>query len=288
MNPMTTSVIKIKPELLGKLKEVLEESKGVVSKPVTNPHESFRASYMGAEIVVYTSGKIVMNKNEGAELMREALAHVLTEDADYDFVIGSDEAGKGEWLGPLCVSAVALNPIQERLLVGLGVMDSKDVPLSKISDLAQTIHHESLGHSTILVSPESFNSKIADFHKEGKNLNDLLAWAHAKAISELLDSLPKLDSEDRVRIIVDEFDSRKTEYRLSRVIGLDRFELIQKHNAEEETPVAAASIIARNAREQWIEEASLRTGFDLRTLSLEHAKKRDDIISIAKVTYLGL
>ncbi|UCE09381.1 MAG: hypothetical protein JSW61_10440 [Candidatus Thorarchaeota archaeon] len=285
---MTTTVIKIKPDLLAKLKSVLEEARGALGKPVTNPYEFFRFSYMGAEIVAYTSGKIVVSKNHGAELVRESLAHVLTGESDYDIVIGSDEAGKGEWLGPLCVGAVALNPIQERLLVGLGVMDSKEIPISKIPDLAQTIRQESLGHSTVLVSPESFNSKLTDFHNEGKNLNDLLAWAHAKAISEVLSRLTKADSEDRIRVVVDEFDSHKTEYRLSRVIDLDRVDLIQKHNAEEETPVAAASIIARDTREQWIEKTSLKIGLDLRELSLEDAKKRDDIISIGKTMYLGL
>jgi len=55
---------------------------------------------------------------------------------EYVAYIGSDEAGKGEWLGPLIVAAVALSRQQRSYLVTQGVMDSKELRLDVIVELA--------------------------------------------------------------------------------------------------------------------------------------------------------
>ncbi|MHA2134207.1 MAG: hypothetical protein ACW99J_10060 [Candidatus Thorarchaeota archaeon] len=283
---MTATVIRIKSELLGKLREVLERTAGVTSASVTNPYEAFRIRYMGGQIVAYTSGKVVTNRIEVSELVREVLSDVLPAEVDYDIVIGSDEAGKGEWLGPLCIAAVAMNWEQESKLIGLGVMDSKDVPLEKIQGLSGVIQRHSICIETVLISPEKFNIQLAEFHNEGKNLNDLLSWAHAKAISETYEKVVESARGGLLRIVVDEFAREKTRSRLSRVLNLDDVDLVQKHYAEDEVAVASASIVARNAREVWIDEASDRLGTDLRLLDKVEAKERRDTEHLAKLSYL--
>ncbi|MDH4214863.1 MAG: hypothetical protein OEV85_13175, partial [Candidatus Thorarchaeota archaeon] len=131
--------------------------------------------------------------------------------------------------------------------------------------------------------PETFNVRFQELHDEGKNLNDLLAWGHAKVISEIYNGIT---SADTIRVVIDEFARAKTQQRLSRVIPLEKIELVQRPRAEDEIAVAAASILAREAREQWIDQFSSRLKIDLRELSIPEALARTDNTSFSKTTYL--
>jgi len=113
-----------------------------------------------------------------------------------------------------------------------------------------------------------------------------LAWAHAKAISQVVSELDLQSGTQQVRIVVDEFARFKTEERLARVISLDSVDLIQRPHAEDEIAVAASSIVARNAREDWIDEASARLELNLRTLSMQEPANSDDSNLYAKTSYL--
>jgi ribonuclease HIII len=199
------------------------------------------------------------------------------------FVIGSDEAGKGEWLGPLVIAAVAATEDQSRTLQSLGVMDSKEIPINRLSQIVGQIELECTDKKTLLIPPETFNTRLKELHDEGKNLNDLLAWGHAKVISELYNGLPSTES---IRVVIDEFARAKTEYRLARVIPLEKIDLVQRPRAEDEIAVAAASILAREAREQWIDHFSSRHKLDLRELSIPEALARADKASFSKIQYL--
>lgn len=64
-------------------------------------------------------------------------------------------------------------------------------------------------------------------------------------------------------------------------------EVVQKPRAEENIAVAAASIIARETREMWIDDASRKYKQDLRLLSPEEAKKVDFANEIVKIKYLN-
>jgi len=55
----------------------------------------------------------------------EALKELLLEDGGYDYVIGTDEAGKGEWYGPLVVACIALKQKDIPAMRKKGVRDSK-------------------------------------------------------------------------------------------------------------------------------------------------------------------
>jgi ribonuclease HIII len=199
-------------------------------------------------------------------------------------VIGSDEAGKGEWLGPMAVAAVALTPDQTTMMRALGVMDSKIMSIARITELSRTVRRYALKVESLLISPEKFNSQIEEFRKEGKNLNDMLAWAHAKIISEVYEDVKKRN--ERIKIVVDQFARVKTEARLRVKIDLRNVELVQRPKAEDEIAVAAASIIAREAREAWIDWACQKFGDDLRELSISEAHGHAKRDAFAKLTYL--
>jgi len=204
----------------------------------------------------------------------------------YEAIVGSDEAGKGEWLGPMTVAAVALTPEKSSYLVTQGVMDSKELKIGKIMELSDVIKKECLTYKVITIAPKKFNALFEEMKKEGKNLNDLLAWGHAKAISEVYRELQNRKIYGKIKLVIDEFDKLKTEERLSRVIKLANFDLEQSPKAEKETAVASASILARAVRELWIDNESKRLNFDLRKLSAADVLTHKDLEYFAKVSFL--
>lgn len=201
--------------------------------------------------------------------------------------IGSDEAGKGEWLGPMTISAVALTPEQSTRLMAKGVIDSKQLTLSRVRELATVIKQLASACHTVTIAPRRFNEFLTEIRREGKSLNDMLAWGHSKAIAEAYEELhAKRVSLLKVRIVIDEFDRIKTERRLSRLWSLPGVTVEQRPEAEEETPVASAGIVARDAREEWIDVESERLRIDLRKLSAVEVVNLPEFQLIAKTSFL--
>ncbi|MFW9787755.1 MAG: hypothetical protein ACFFE2_10495 [Candidatus Thorarchaeota archaeon] len=280
---MKPTVVKIQPERIEELHRRILDSRDASDLETTNEYEAFRIMLAGEVIVVYTSGKVVSNGPHSTVAVQNAILD-LDSDSDTVLVIGSDEAGKGEWLGPLTVAAVALTPDQTAIMRALGVMDSKSMSVSRISELSKTVRRNALKVESLLISPEKFNVQIEEFRKEGKNLNDMLAWAHTKVITEVYESVK--NREEPIKIVVDQFARVKTEARLRVKIDLNKIELVQRPKAEDETAVAAASIIAREAREAWIDWACKKFEYDLRDLNLVEAHKHKDKHLFAKVSYV--
>lgn len=204
----------------------------------------------------------------------------------YQAIIGSDEAGKGEWLGPLTIAAVAVTPEQSLYLVTQGVMDSKELRMETVKNLADIIKKKCLSYHVVLITPFRFNEFLQEVKREGKSLNDILAWGHAKSISQVYSELQKKRIDGKMKLVIDEFDKMKTERRLKRVLKLKEFDFEQKPRAEEETAVAAASILARAARELWIDEESKRLNIDLRKISATVALDLPNVKDFAKLSFL--
>ncbi len=280
---MKPAVIKVKAEDLKRIQKLILESKHASSDITKGEYEAFRIRFAEESVVAYTSGKIVSSGPKAEAIVQTAILSLSPNSTEPGLVIGSDEAGKGEWLGPMVVAAVALTPNQSRLLQSLGVMDSKEVPIGRLGELANEIESTCSSRSVLLISPQTFNERFEELHKEGKNLNDLLAWGHSKVIAEVYNDIT---SNTPIRVVVDEFARKKTEQRLSRVIPLEEIELIQRPRAEDEIAVAASSILARESREVWIDRFSDKIGVDLRDLSVPEAYKRKDKLTFSKLQYL--
>lgn len=204
----------------------------------------------------------------------------------YQVIIGSDEAGKGEWLGPITTAAVALNAEESSFLVIQGVMDSKELKIETIMKLSSIIKRNCLSYHIVTITPARFNEFLIEVKREGKSLNDILAWSHAKAISQVYFALRAKGFQGEVKVIIDEFDQLKTDKRLKRVLGSFQLVVEQKHRAEEETAVAAASILARAERERWIDIESTRLNLDLRKISATEVLTLKDAGRFAKVSFL--
>ena len=277
------TVVKIDQTQIEELHRRLLDSNESSDLATRSEYEAFRIMFAGEAIIGYTSGKIVSNGPHSAAVVQNTILEMASSD-DETLVIGSDEAGKGEWLGPMTVTAVALTPEQTAMLQALGVMDSKSMSVVRITELSKTVRRIALKVESLLISPEKFNSQIQEFRKEGKNLNDMLAWAHTKVISEVYETVKV--REENIKIVVDQFARVKTEARLRVKIDLSKIELVQRPKAEDEIAVAAASIIAREAREAWIDWACQKFGFDLRELSIKEAYEHADRNFFTKTTYV--
>ena len=149
----------------------------------------FRAKINNFTIVGYDTGNIVINSDELKPLVNEILYEMRKHKLNFDISIGSDETGKGEWLGPLTIAAVALNPSQLLYLQGEGVKDSKELNISNIDKLSNIIKNNSIDYSIIPIYPIEFNYLFNKYKEEGKNLNDILADSHYKAINTIIKTI---------------------------------------------------------------------------------------------------
>jgi len=101
--------------------------------------------------------------------------------------------------------------------------------------------------------PARYNTLYAQFRTEGKNLNHLLAWAHARVLEDLLQKAPCRFA------LADKFADEK--FIQSRLMDRGRqVLLIQTPKAERNVAVAAASILARDRFLARMEEMSGKFG----------------------------
>ncbi|HQQ68601.1 MAG TPA: ribonuclease HIII [Candidatus Cloacimonadota bacterium] len=154
--------------------------------------------------------------------------------------IGSDECGKGDYFGPLVVSAFYLKRQQESSLRKLGVCDSKRLRDDQIKRIAAGIYQNFPGQMNCLIMKNpKYNDLIASFKQQNLNLNDLLAWSHAKVISELHATVPDCEG-----VLVDQFS--KAQKVKARLTAKDKsLNVVERTGAERDPAVAAASILAR-------------------------------------------
>lgn len=233
--------------LVCKIAETLAAIPGFEQMPVTSKYEAIRGRLSGKTVIIYRSGSVVYD--EALKEVRNMLEETLYEHyKTAGTTIGSDEAGKGEALGPLVIAAVALTPRQAAYLQSIGVADSKIVPEDRIQELAKRIKQFSLGSSVLRIPPHKLNEMFEAKGKHG-NLNDILAKGHSKVLKSVLSKI----SEKPTQIIIDKFDSSKTDRRtkiIENALGGLRVQAVEK--GEVFPAVAAASILARSSYLAWI------------------------------------
>ncbi|MBD3233400.1 MAG: ribonuclease HIII [candidate division Zixibacteria bacterium] len=148
-------------------------------------------------------------------------------------VVGIDEAGKGDYFGPLVIAAAGVTPMQEIKLKAAGVADSKNIDDKSVIEIAKRIA-VLCSHDVVVIGPEKYNELYSKFG----NLNRLLAWGHARALENVL-------KKGEFKVAISDKFSRKDELRSTLFQKGKEIELIEKPRAEAEVCVATASIIAR-------------------------------------------
>lgn len=218
------------------------------------PYARFAGEKEKTNVVFYESGKLVVQGKGTQDFVEFVLEPLILQEVKlgYETVlnpellaprIGVDESGKGDFFGPLCVAAVYLNETMIPAWKKAGVRDSKRVGSDRgIAELAQVIRKTpGCVFSVVPIGNAAYNR----LHAKMKSVNKVLAWGHARAIENMLGGSYRLEPPP-VRAISDQFAHDK-DVIAKALMPLGRgIELVQRHKAEEDLVVAAASILARN------------------------------------------
>lgn len=238
-------VTKLDLSLADKLREKLIEQGFSLSKP---QYTLFSAKKKGVSCTLYQSGKLLVQGKEKEDFIRYCLEPEILQSFSYGYEeklnptnvdltqrIGIDESGKGDFFGPLCIAGVCAGGEEIDQLSKLGVKDSKSLNDKQIRRIAAGIRKNHT-HHIVRINPAKYNTLYSQF----KNLNSLLAWGHSTAIEQLV------EETDCRKVVVDQFASEWVVERALKRKQLE-VELTQRHRAEEDLVVAAASILARAA-----------------------------------------
>ncbi len=240
------------PELVEKMRDDLS-CKGYTFSTLAYAHFSAKAD--GVSCTLYTSGKLVIQGKKCKELIEFYIEPeilkcigITCELVDKTPRIGCDEAGKGDFFGPLVIAAAYVEPSTIVQLIDLGVTDSKKLSDPKIMKMSAEIK-KIIPHEIVRISPHKYNELYANF----QNLNSLLAWGHATAMQALI------AKTNCTNVLVDQFAN---EYVLERAVKLKKLDitLTQRTKGESDIAVAAASILARAGFVEGIEALEKQFG----------------------------
>lgn len=167
--------IEITPQEMERLIQAIGAAGIPVSK-ITNQYELLRIRQAGISIIIYKSYKMVYEDNEETlKLIEQVLSPQQSQSKEnFIYELGCDEAGKGEWYGPLVAVCIGLKVEEINKLRQIGVKDSKTISSTGIKIIADEIKNnkEIIWNKTQL-NPAEYNVAISQFATEGKNLNDL-------------------------------------------------------------------------------------------------------------------
>jgi ribonuclease HIII len=245
VNPITSHTCKLTDPQAGALQTYLRDH-GYSFRDV--PYARFAAEKEKTNVVFYQSGKLVIQGKGTQDFVEFILEPQILREVSLGYEttlhpelldprIGVDESGKGDFFGPLCVAGVYINQSVVTAWKGAGIRDSK-----AIAELAKLIR-ETAGcvHTVVPIGNEAYNR----LYFKLRSVNTLLAWGHARVIENLMGQSHRMNPQP-VRAISDQFAHDKATVANSLMKMGRSLELVQRHKAEEDLAVAAASIIARN------------------------------------------
>ncbi len=251
MKPLTSYTCKLDKGQAALLKTHLKENHFEFREV---PYARFAGTKEKLNVVFYESGKLVVQGKGTQEFVEFVLEPQILQEAKlgYETVLnpdlllprfGVDESGKGDFFGPLCVAGVYVN---ERIIAAwrdAGIRDSKNISSDKrMRELAEMIQDTpGCVTSVVPIGNEAYNRLYAKM----RSVNTLLAWGHARVIENLMGQKHRMQPAP-VRAISDQFAKSKDVVGKA-LMSLGReIELVQRHKAEEDIAVAAASILARH------------------------------------------
>lgn len=235
----------------------------------------FRAKTANAVITAYKSGK-VMFQGSAPEIEAEKWTEGTTQESvksaksktrntysppESLFTsshIGSDEAGTGDYFGPITVAAVFVKKDQIELLKELGVRDSKNLSDISIRKIAREILHLDMPYSLMVLRNEKYNR----LQKRGWSQGKMKAMLHHHAIDNLLQNTDKTQVDG---ILIDQFcepEIYKKHIASEQQAPADKTYFMTKAESYS-IAVAAGSIIARASFLNEMDKLSAKTGFTL-------------------------
>jgi ribonuclease HIII len=189
--------------------------------------------------LVFSKLKYPQIENEIKKILFSSVEVTDELNIPFDKYIGMDEAGKGDYFGPLVIAGFIYDKSIEKDLIELGVSDSKTLTDEKILQIARSLmlrYPERVKINEI--KPPDYNKRISDLKKIKGNLNTLLALGYTEILSKCEIGW------DKYGAVIDKFAQEEF---ISRIIHKDipGIRIFLAENAERNLAVAAASIIAR-------------------------------------------
>ncbi|GAA4074249.1 ribonuclease HIII [Amphibacillus indicireducens] len=241
----------------------------------TPPHAVFSAQTNQTTITAYKSGKVLF---QGAHAEQEAnrwggevsakkkteskpkQAHLYHPDSSLfsQSIIGSDEAGTGDYFGPITVAAAYVRSDQIELLRELGVRDSKNLSDPMIEKIAQDILLCEIPYSLMTLPNPKYNQLQARGWTQGK----MKTMLHDAAINSLLEKISPAKPDG---ILIDQFSEPGVYIKHLRTENKrlpDSTYFITKAESHS-IAVATASIIARARFVREIDRLSKQVGMTL-------------------------
>jgi ribonuclease HIII len=218
------------------------------------PYARFAGSRKDINVVFYESGKLVLQGKGTQEFVEFILEPEILKEAKlgYEAILnpellvprlGVDESGKGDFFGPLCVAGAYVNEKVIKAWEDAGIRDSKNISSdAKIRELAELIRDTpGCVTSVVPIGNEAYNR----LYSKMRSVNTLLAWGHARVIENLMGQKHKMVPPP-IRAISDQFAyNKETVAKALMPLGRE-VDLVQRHKAESDIAVAAASILARH------------------------------------------
>ncbi|MFW5782239.1 MAG: ribonuclease HIII [Candidatus Muiribacteriaceae bacterium] len=206
-------------------------------------YQSLNLKRPDCNIILYSSGKMVIQGRQSEHyfmIFSESLSP--SPYAHY----GSDEAGKGDFFGPLTVCSCYVSEKDFRTILTLGIKESKGMSRESVHRQAKELK-SFIPYKCVVISPEKYNS----LYKKIGNLNKMLDWAHKKSNSLLCDIMGNSDD-----IYIDKYSK-------SIDISIPGHNIIKEEKAERHPAVGAASIIAKQEFISWIEKKEKEIGMKI-------------------------
>lgn len=245
----------------------------------------FRAKTPNAVVTAYKSGKVLfqgaapeievqkwnVNKETaiGKQKQQKKTATMYTPPPTLftSNHIGSDEAGTGDYFGPITVACAYVEKSQIELLKSIGVKDSKNLTDTIIKKLSKEMVKLQIPYSLLVLHNEKYNK----LQKQGWTQGKMKAMLHHHAINNLLHKTGNLPLDG---ILIDQFCEPAV---YKRHIASEKESLADKTyfmtKAESYSiAVAAGSIIARASFVNEMDKLSEKVG----TLLPKGASKKVD------------
>ncbi|MFD1850103.1 ribonuclease HIII [Oceanobacillus bengalensis] len=242
----------------------------------TPPGAIFRAKTENAVITAYKSGKVLFQgsspeveagrwgvssgptSSEKPKKQNKATVYTPSTTLFTSNHIGSDEAGTGDYFGPITVGAVYVKQEQIQLLKEMGIKDSKNLTDPMIKKLSKEIVKLKLPYSLVILHNEKYNN----VQKKGWSQGKMKAMLHHTAINHVK---KKIGNAPLDGILVDQF-CEPTVYQKhlrteNKSIPEKTFFMTKAESYS--IAVAAASIIARTSFVNEMDKLSDVLGIEL-------------------------
>ena len=251
-----------------------------------------RKKHQGTTISVYNSNKVMFQGKNAEQLAQSMLPNASAQPKKQKAkkskksshpqfnqysCIGSDEAGSGDYFGPLTVCAAYVSDKNAQVLKTLGVDDSKKLTDDKIVELAEQLV-TFIPHSLLVLDNPKYNERQA----QGWSQVKMKAVLHNEAIKNVLS---RIDSEELDYIVVDQFAQPGVykRYALTDIPLPDKTHFETKGESKS-IAIAAASIISRYAFVKHMDHISKQ----LNTSVIKGASKKVDLCAARIINRLGI